>query len=47
LLLGAPAFAAERADAVKSVVVKDPYLELHTGPGAAIPSRRSSIAARA
>jgi len=37
LLLGAPAFAAQRADAVKSVVVKDPYLELHTGPGRGYP----------
>jgi hypothetical protein len=33
LLLGAPAFATERASDVHSVVVKDPYLELHTGPG--------------
>ena len=37
LLLGAPAFAAGRADSVNSVVVKDPYLELHTGPGRGYP----------
>ena len=37
LLLGAPAFGSERADEVKSVVVKDPYLELHTGPGRGYP----------
>jgi hypothetical protein len=37
LLLGASANAARRADEVKSVVVKDPYLELHTGPGRGYP----------
>jgi SH3 domain-containing protein len=37
LLLGAPAFGSERAGDVTSVVVKDPYLELHTGPGRGYP----------
>ena len=37
LLLGAPAFGSGRAGDVNSVVVKDPYLELHTGPGRGYP----------
>jgi hypothetical protein len=36
LLLGASANAGERQE-VRSVVVKDPFLELHTGPGRGYP----------
>jgi hypothetical protein len=37
LLLGASANAAQRAEEVRSVVVRDPFLELHTGPGRGYP----------
>ena len=48
LLLGSARVAAERRRRCTAVVVEDPYIELHTGPGRGYPgSFTSSSAARA